>query len=92
MEEQSALFTELSAEESADISGGIGVSFDLDTYMYILGAAVLFGNPGLTSEEIHFAWMSAFVFDDNPASDFQTNTNSSSRRNSRRRRSVFNLY
>lgn len=90
MEEQSALFTELSAEESAAISGGVGVSFDLDTYMYILGAAVLFGNPGLTSEEIHFAWMSAFVFDDNSASDSQINTNSrSSRRFSRRRRSGF---
>lgn len=76
MEEKSALFTELSSEESAAISGGGRVSFDLAIYMYILGAAVLFGNPGITSEEIHFAWMNAFIFDDSQASDCQTSTNS----------------
>lgn len=86
MEEPSTLFTELTSEESAAVCGGIRVSFDLDTYMYILGAAVLFGNPGLTSDEIHFAWMNSFIFNDDQESDFQVNTNSRSRRKSSRTR------
>lgn len=64
MEEQNLLFTDISSEEAATVSGGRSrVSFDLDTYAFIIGAGVLFGNPGLTPEEIQFAWEQAFVFD-----------------------------
>jgi hypothetical protein len=66
--EEKHLFTELISEESATVSGGIRVRFDLDTYLFILGAGILFGNPGLTSEEIQFAWQSAFVFEDSSPS------------------------
>ena len=63
MEEKSPLFREISPEESAAVGGGyLNVGFDLDTYMFILGAGILFGNPGLTQEEIQFAWESSFVF------------------------------
>lgn len=68
MEDITPLFTELSPEESATVSGGISISFDLNTYIFILGAGVLFGNPGLTKEEIQFAWESAFIFEDAPSS------------------------
>lgn len=87
MQEENPLFTEISAEESAAISGGIGVRFDLDTYLYILGAGVVFGNPGLTSDEIHFAWMSAFIFNDNQASNSISHIHH--RSSSRRSRSIF---
>ncbi len=80
--EEKPLFTDLTSEESAAVSGGIRVRFDLDTYLFILGAGILFGNPGLTSDEIQFAWKypgltsdeiqfawkSAFVFEDSPRS------------------------
>jgi hypothetical protein len=66
MEENTTLFTELTPEESATVSGGIRIRFDLDTYLFILGAGIVFGNPGLTYEEIQFAWQSAFVFEDSP--------------------------
>lgn len=62
MEEEKSLFTDLAPEESATISGG-NVRFDFMTYFTILGAGVLFGNPGLTSEEIQFAWEKSFVFE-----------------------------
>ncbi|BCL37164.1 hypothetical protein [Nostoc sp. MS1] len=84
MKEQSQLFTELSSKESAAVSGGIGVSFDLDTYLFILGAGVMFGNPGLTSDEVHFAWMSAFVFTNKRTSDNDIGVSRVIRRNSRR--------
>jgi hypothetical protein len=74
MKEKSPMFVELTAEESAAVSGGVRVSFDLDTYFYILGAAAVFGNPGLTSAEIHFAWMNSFVFRDDQVSNDNTNT------------------
>lgn len=85
MKEQKPFFTELSAEESAVVSGGIGVSFDLDTYLYILGAGVVFGNSGLTPEEVHFAWMNSFVFED----DNSIGVSSLLRRNSRRTSGYF---
>jgi len=68
MEDITPLFTEISPEESATVSGGIRISFDLNTYMFILGAGILFGNPGLTKDEIQFAWESAFIFEDAPSS------------------------
>jgi len=69
MEDKSPLFSELNSEESAAVSGGsLQVSFDLNTYLFILGAGVVFGNPGLTPSEIQFAWESSFVFESQPRS------------------------
>ncbi|MBD2346491.1 hypothetical protein [Anabaena subtropica] len=89
MKEQNPLFTELSSQESAVVSGGRRVSFDLDTYLYILGAAVLFGNPGLTSEEIHFAWTQSFIFYDDTLSDNDSSIGSGITRRSSRRSTNF---
>lgn len=67
--ENNTLFQEITPEDSAAVSGGyLQVSFDLDTYLYILGAGVVFGNPGLTPDEVQFAWESAFVFEYKPRS------------------------
>lgn len=64
MKKDSPLFTEISLEEAAVVSGGyIPVTFDINIYYYILGAAYVFGVSGVTNEEIQFAWESAFVFD-----------------------------
>lgn len=68
METNNELFTEISSEAAAAVNGGLRVSFDWNTYFFILGAGVLLGNPGLTPEEIQFAWESAFVFHDPPRS------------------------
>ena len=43
--------------------GSNQISFDIERYLFILGAGLLFGNPGLTKDEIQFAWERAFVFD-----------------------------
>ncbi|MDJ0735868.1 MAG: hypothetical protein QNJ47_17695 [Nostocaceae cyanobacterium] len=61
MEGKKPLFTDLTPEESASVSGG-NISFNLNMYMFMLGAGVLFGNPGLTPDEIQFAWEQSFVF------------------------------
>ncbi|MBW4642953.1 MAG: hypothetical protein KME23_08155 [Goleter apudmare HA4340-LM2] len=63
MESINQIFTEITSEEAASVTGGLRVSFDWDTYFFILGVGVLLGNPGLTPEEIQFAWESAFVFE-----------------------------
>jgi len=84
MKEQSILFTELSSEESAAVSGGRVVGFDLNTYLFILGAGVVFGNPGLTPEEVNFAWMNSFVFEYDIMSADSLGVSSLVRRNSRR--------
>ncbi|WP_414575669.1 hypothetical protein [Anabaena sp. CCY 9402-a] len=60
------LFTEVTVEESATVSGGqVDYLFNLDQYLYVLGASVTFGNPGLTTAEVQFAFESAFDDDDN---------------------------
>ncbi|MBD2360637.1 hypothetical protein H6G36_05465 [Anabaena minutissima FACHB-250] len=92
MKEKSPLFTELSSEESAAISGGRRVHFDLDTYFYILGAAVLFGNPGITSTEIHFAWMNSFVFTDDQLNNDNSNTSAFGTSLSRSSRVIFSSF
>ncbi|MBD2360640.1 hypothetical protein [Anabaena sp. UHCC 0399] len=59
------LFTEVTVEESATVSGGqVDDLFNLDQYLYVLGAGVTFGNSGLTTAEVQFAFESAFD-DDN---------------------------
>ncbi|GAB1541447.1 hypothetical protein NUACC21_41180 [Scytonema sp. NUACC21] len=55
--EKKKLFTEVSAEDSATVSGGqTDLSFHLDDYIFYLGAGTLFGNPGLTPTEIQYGW------------------------------------
>ena len=64
-EEKSLFFTELTPEQSSTVrGGGFRVKFDLDTYFYLLGAGIAFGNPGLTKEEVQFAWENSFIFND----------------------------
>lgn len=65
-QENNALFTEISAEESSVASGGHGhgghgndFHFNLDAYLFVLGAGVVFGNPTLTPDEIQFGFESA---------------------------------
>ncbi|MCF4968061.1 hypothetical protein [Nostoc sp. CMAA1605] len=55
------LFTEITVEESATVSGGeVTLAFNLDNYAYIVGYGVLFGNSGLTTAEVQYAWETAF--------------------------------
>ncbi|QLE56011.1 hypothetical protein [Nostoc sp. TCL26-01] len=64
MKKHKPLFTEISLEEAAAVNGGyLSVTFDMNIYYYIVGAAYVFGVPGVTNEELQFAWESAFVFD-----------------------------
>jgi hypothetical protein len=70
MDENNSLFTDLTDEECATVSGGsTQVSFDLNTFLFILGASAVFGNasndPVLAREEYLFAWESSFVFGNN---------------------------
>ncbi len=55
--EKKELFTEITAEESSTVSGGL--IFNLNDYLFILGAGVVFGNVPLTPDEIQFAWEKA---------------------------------
>jgi hypothetical protein len=69
--EKTALFEDINAEESAIVSGGSlyeiycppsspyrnDLHFDLDKYLFVLGAGVTFGNPGLTPDEVQAGWM-----------------------------------
>lgn len=61
--ENNALFTEVSAEQSEVVSGGgrrkykkNDFHFDLDSYLFVIGAGQIFGNPGLTPDEVQVAW------------------------------------
>jgi hypothetical protein len=58
--QKTALFEEITPEQSAIVSGGgmdpTVVNFDLNSYLFILGAGVVFGNPGLTWQETNFAF------------------------------------
>jgi hypothetical protein len=42
--------------------GGRRFSFDLNFYIFGMGAAYLFGNPGVTKEEVQFVWERSFRF------------------------------
>jgi hypothetical protein len=57
----SATSTKMSSSVSGDRRGG-GFSFDLNSYIFGIGAAYLFGNPGITAEEMQFAWQNSFKF------------------------------
>jgi hypothetical protein len=43
-------------------SSGRRFSFDLNFYIFGIGAAYLFGNPGVTKEEVQFVWERSFRF------------------------------
>jgi hypothetical protein len=63
---QNNLFTEMNSEESVNVSGGLvspGLTFNLDNYLFFLGAAQVFGAPGVTTGEVQFAWEKAFSAD-----------------------------
>jgi hypothetical protein len=56
-QENNELFNEISAEDSAVASGGaFAGGFSLDKYIFGLGAAFLFGNPGITPDETQHVW------------------------------------
>lgn len=57
--ETNTLFTDITAEESATVSGGTEVNFDLNKYLFVLGVGVVFGNPTLTPDEIQFGFEEA---------------------------------
>ncbi|GAB4371961.1 MAG: hypothetical protein Kow00121_13900 [Elainellaceae cyanobacterium] len=47
------------------IETGTIVNFNLNSYLFGLGAGVAFGNPGLTPDEIQFSWENALSFGTN---------------------------
>ncbi|MUG97508.1 hypothetical protein F7734_36375 [Scytonema sp. UIC 10036] len=57
--DKNVLFAEISAEESATVSGGLDVDFNLPGYLFIIGAATVFGQPGLSPAELQFAFETA---------------------------------
>jgi hypothetical protein len=58
--ETKELFVELASEESVNVSGGAtSLTFNLDDYLFVLGAAQVFGNPGVTTQEVQAAWEQA---------------------------------
>ncbi len=67
MEYISPLFTDLTAEETAAVNGGTQVNFDLNTYLFIIGAGVVFGG-GLTPQVMEFALESAISTNNNSSS------------------------
>ncbi len=64
---ETKLFTEVTSEESATVSGGNGsgtdLEFHLGDYIFYLGAGVLFGNPGLTTAEVQYGWEESIYAD-----------------------------
>ncbi len=64
------LFTEVNFEESATVSGGQTTpgtpgtgtfNFNLNKYLFIVGAGVVYGNAGLTANELDFAFEQAIL-------------------------------
>jgi hypothetical protein len=63
--EKKELFSEVTAQDSATVSGGgrgddngsgTNLQFFLGDYIFYLGAGTLFGNPGLTPDEVQHGW------------------------------------
>jgi hypothetical protein len=50
------------SSSSSGSSGGRRFTFDLNFYIFGIGAAYLFGNPGVTQEEVQFVWERSFRF------------------------------
>ena len=80
MEYISPLFTDLTAEESASVNGGTQVNFDLNTYLFIIGAGVVF-DGGLTPQLIDFAFQSAISTNSNSSSSGKKQSNKHSAQN-----------
>ncbi|MCC5614859.1 hypothetical protein LC605_07190 [Nostoc sp. CHAB 5836] len=63
--ENNTLFTEVSAEQSSVVSGGKkgkkgnDFHFNLDAYLFVIGAGMVYGVPGLSADETYYAWESA---------------------------------
>ena len=57
--EKISLFSEVTTEECATVSGGLTVvNFDLNTYLFTVGAGAIF-NGGLTTNVINIAFTRA---------------------------------
>ena len=56
--EKISLFNEVTTEESATVSGGASVNFDLDTYLFTIGAGAVF-DGGLTTNVRNIAFTRA---------------------------------
>jgi hypothetical protein len=52
---EKSLFNEVTSEESAVISGGTSVNFDLNTYLFVVGAGAIF-DGGLTTNVVNIAF------------------------------------
>ena len=56
--EKIALFNEVTTQESSTVSGGANVNFDLDSYLFRIGAGAIF-DGGLTTNVINLAFQGA---------------------------------
>jgi hypothetical protein len=57
--EKISLYSELSNEESATVSGGLTtVNFDLNSYLFVIGAGAVF-NGGVTTNVVNIAFNKA---------------------------------
>jgi hypothetical protein len=55
---EKTLFNEVTSEESAVISGGTTVNFDLNSYLFTIGAGAIF-DGGLTTNVVNIAFTNA---------------------------------
>ncbi len=53
--EKISLFNEVTTEESATVSGGANVNFDLNSYLFRIGAGAIF-DGGLTTNVVNLAF------------------------------------
>ncbi|MBR8838299.1 MAG: hypothetical protein DSM106950_30935 [Stigonema ocellatum SAG 48.90 = DSM 106950] len=56
--ENISLFNEVTVEESATVCGGTTVNFDLNTYLFTIGAGAIF-DGGLTTNVVNIAFTRA---------------------------------
>jgi hypothetical protein len=54
--------TAIGATDSILGGGSSRFFFDLQTYIFGIGAAFLFGNPGVTPEEMQYVWKRSLRF------------------------------
>ena len=55
---EKSLFIEVTSEESATVSGGTSVNFDLNTYLFTIGAGAIF-DGGVTTNVVNIAFTRA---------------------------------
>jgi len=63
---EKSLFNEVTSEESATVSGGTSVNFDLNTYLFTIGAGAIF-DGGLTTNVRDLAFRQALSSTTTPA-------------------------